>query len=97
MTAFGPDEPRIDSGGLLAWLAGTGCLEVAFHLDKDVVNSEEVVLGLSAGSGSLTTAQVRRLLADPNGATDVVALTLAEYVSRQQLQVRRLLQGLPLF
>lgn len=96
LRSFAPDDLRTSSADLLAWLASTGCTKVAVHLDVDTVDSDEVVLGLGAEPGGLTTAQVRRVLADLDGAADVVGLSVAEYVPRQVVRVQQLLSGLPL-
>ena len=96
ITAFGPDDLREDSAGLLAWLAGTGCSKVAIHLDVDAIDAGEAFLGMVAESGGLSTTQVRRLVADIADAADVVGLTIAEYVPRQVLQLRSLVDGMPL-
>ncbi len=93
---FSPADLCDSSAPLLAWLRGTGCTKVAIHLDVDVVDSTEVVLGLGAEPSGLTTGQVRRLIADLDGAADVVGITVAEYVPRQVLAVGELLEGLPL-
>lgn len=96
LTAFAPDQLRESSAPLLAWLAGTGCSRVALHFDVDTVDSDEVVLGLGAEPGGLTIGQVRRLVADLNAVTEVVAVTIAEYLPRQAMHLRRLLDGFPL-
>ena len=96
ITAFGPEDLREDSSGLLAWLASTGCSKVAIHLDVDSIDAGEAFLGMVAEAGGLSTAQVRRLMADVAGAADVVGLTIAEYVPRQVLQMQELVTGMPL-
>ena len=96
ITAFGPEDLREDSAGLLAWLAGTGCTKVAIHLDVDSIDAGEAFLGMVAETGGLSTAQVRRVMADVAGVADVVGLTIAEYVPRQVLQLRELVTGMPL-
>lgn len=96
ISTFSPDALRHDSAPLLAWLAATGCTKVAVHLDVDVVDSEEVVLGLGAEPGGLSSAQVRRLVSDLQSTADVVGFTVAEYIPRQVIQLQVLLDGLPL-
>jgi arginase family enzyme len=54
---------ELASVALLDWLAGTGCSRVAIHFDVDTIDSEEVVLGLGAVPGGLTSPQARRLVA----------------------------------
>jgi arginase len=74
LQSFGPDELRVSSAPLLDWLAGTGCSRAAVHFDVDTVDSNEIVLGLGAEPGGLTSAQVRRIVADVDQAVDVVGL-----------------------
>jgi len=96
IATFSPDDVRSSSRPLLEWLASTGCSRVAMHIDVDVVDSDEIVLGLGAESGGLTSEQVRRLVADIGGASDIVGLTIAEYIPRQVMALQRLVSGLPL-
>jgi hypothetical protein len=94
--SFGPDELRESSGALLEWLAATRCSRVAVHFDVDTVDSDEIVLGLGAVPGGLTSSQVRRLIADVSGAADVVGLTIAEFFPRQVMHLQQILDGFPL-
>jgi arginase len=94
--SFGPDDLRTSTHALLDWLAGTGCSKVAVHFDVDTVDSNEIVLGLGAEPDGLTSAQVRRIVADVSGAADVVGLTIAEFIPRQVMHLRRLVDGFPL-
>lgn len=96
IASFAPDDLRIDSGPLLDWLRATGCRHVAVHLDVDVVDSDEVVLGLGREPGGLRVAEVRRLVADLSAAADVVGLTVAEFIPRPVLHLLGMLDGMPL-
>jgi arginase len=93
---FSPDDLRASTQPLLSWLAATGCARVAIHFDVDTVDSNEVVLGLGAVPDGLSGQEVRRVVADVTAATDVVALTIAEFFPRQVMHLRRLLAGFPL-
>lgn len=93
---LGPDALRESSAPLLEWLARTGASRVAIHLDVDVVDSEELVLGLGQVPGGLTSAQVHRVIADLGAQAQIVGLTLAEYVPRQAIALGGVLRGLPL-
>ncbi len=96
ITTFAPDTVRVSSEPLLAWLRSTGCSKVAIHLDVDVVDSKEVVLGLGMEPEGLQTDDVRRLVADIGTQAEVVGLTVAEYIPRQVIQMARFLDGMPL-
>src|SRR5262245_48255324 len=89
--SFSPDDLHDTSRPLLPWLKASGCSRVAIHCDVDTVDSDEIVLGLGAEPGGLTSAQVRRLVADISSAADVVGLTIAEFFPRQVMHLRQTL------
>jgi arginase len=94
--SFGPDELRESSQPLLDWVAATGCLRVAIHFDVDAVDSNEVLLGLGIEADGLTSTEVRRIVADVDRAADVVGFTIAEFIPRQVMHLRQILNGFPL-
>jgi arginase len=94
--SFSPDDLRPSSEPLLGWLAATGCTRVAIHFDVDTIDSNEIMLGLGAEPGGLTSAQVRRIVTDVRAAADVVGFTVAEYFPRQVMHMQQILAGLPL-
>lgn len=94
--SFGPDELRDSAGPLLDWIAATGCSRVAVHFDVDAVDSNEIVLGLGIEPDGLTSTEVRRIVADVAGAVDVVGFTIAEFIPRQVMHLRQILNGFPL-
>jgi arginase len=93
--SFSPEDLRQTTQPLLDWLAGTGCSRVAIHFDVDTIDSNELVLGLGAEPGGLTTAQVRRIVDDLDAVTEVVGLTVAEFIPRQVMHLRQLLAAFP--
>lgn len=96
LTTFSPSDLRADSRGLIEWLRETGCSRVAIHFDVDAIDSDEAVFGLGAEIGGLTSAEVRRLTADIGAVSDVVGLTVAEFIPRQVIQISAVLDGMPL-
>ena len=96
LRSFSPDELRESSMALLAWLAGTACAKVAIHFDVDTIDSNEIVLGLGAEPNGLTSAQVRRIVADIDQAVDVVGFTIAEFIPRQVMHLQQIVEGFPL-
>jgi arginase len=94
--SFSPEDLRQSSEPLLNWLATTGCTRAAVHFDVDTIDSDEIVLGLGAEPGGLTSAQVRRIVSDVRAAVDVVGFTIAEYFPRQVMHMQQILAGLPL-
>jgi arginase len=95
--SFGPDELRQSTRPLLDWIEATGCSRVAIHFDVDAVDSNEIMLGLGMEPNGLTSAEVRRIVADAAGAVDVVGFTLAEFIPRQVMHLRQIVDGFPLF
>ncbi|MFG2730392.1 arginase family protein [Streptomyces canus] len=94
--SYAPDDLRQSSQPLLEWLAATGCSRVAIHFDVDAVDADEVVLGLGMEAHGLTSAEVRRIVADITDAADVVGLTVAEFYPRQVMRLQQILDGFPL-
>ena len=66
---------------MLDWLTATGATKVAIHFDVDTIDADEIQLGL---------------VADIDASTDVVGLTIAEYIPRQAIHLQQLLAGFPL-
>ena len=50
----------------------------------------------SSDLGGLTRAEARRVVADIDGAAEVVALTIAEFIPRQMMHLQQILAGFPL-
>ncbi|WP_437773324.1 arginase family protein [Arthrobacter sp. KNU40] len=102
LTSFSPDVLRGSSKPLLDWLASTGCSRVAIHFDVDAVDLNEfgtgndTGLGLGNEVGGLASSEVRRIVADIESASDVVALTIAEFYPRQAIRIQQILGGFPL-
>ena len=93
LQSVSPNELRESSTVLLDWLAATGSSRVAIHFDVDTIDSNEIVLGLGAEPGSLTSAQVRRIVTDIDQAVDVVGFTIAEFIPRQVMHLQQVLEG----
>jgi arginase len=94
--SFSPDELRENTRPVLDWLASTGCTRVAIHFDVDTIDSNEIVLGLGAEPGGLTSGEVRRIITDIDGTADIVGFTIAEFIPRQVMHLQQLLSGFPL-
>jgi arginase len=91
LKSFTPEALNEGPESLLAWLESTGCSKVAIHLDVDVIDSEDIVLGLGMEPQGLTRDAVTRTIGALNAAADVVAFTIAEYFPRQVLALQDLL------
>ena len=91
LTIFASPVSLFSIGG-----SASGGSRVAIHFDVDVVDSNEIVLGLGAEPDGLTSHQVRRLVADVSAVVDVVGLTIAEFVPRQVIRLQQLVRNFPL-
>ena len=94
--SFSPGELRVTTRPLLAWVAAIGCSRVAIHFDVVTIDSNEIVLGLGAEPGGLTSVEVRRIITDIDGTADIVGFTIAEFIPRQVMHLQQLLSGFPL-
>ena len=54
--------------------------------------SNEIVLRLGAEPKGLTSAEVRRIIADIDQTVDVVGLTIAEFIPRQVMHLQQILK-----
>lgn len=96
LTSFAPSDLRTSTRPLLNWIANTGCSHVALHLDVDAVDADEGGLGLGRIPGGLTGAEVNRIARDVSEASDVVAVTVAEFLPREVLRLQQVLRHYPL-
>nr|AMP56721.1 arginase family [uncultured bacterium] len=94
--AFSPDDLRATSKPLLDWIASTGCSRVAIHFDVDVIDSNDILLGLGPEPDGLTRNQVQRIVNDIDAVADVVGLTIAEFILRQVVHLQQILSRFPL-
>ncbi|MBT8163162.1 MULTISPECIES: arginase family protein [Arthrobacter] len=90
LATFPPNVLNQGTDSLIDWLKATGCSKVAIHLDLDVIDSNDLVLGLGMEPDGLTRDSVAKTIAALNGEADVVALTVAEYLPRQVLALQDL-------
>ena len=94
--SFSPEDLHLSSEPLLDWLKALGCSRIAIHFDVDVVDRNEIVFGLGAEADGLTSNEARRLVADVSAISDVVGLTIAEFIPRQVIRLQQVLRDFPL-
>ncbi|MEV7136258.1 arginase family protein [Arthrobacter sp. NPDC093128] len=94
--SFSADELNTATAPLLAWLKATGCSRIAVHLDLDVVDSNDIILGLGKEPNGLSREALVRTITDLANAAELVGVSIAEYVPRQVIALRELLNSLPL-
>jgi hypothetical protein len=91
LSVFSRDALRSTSAHCSTGSTPPGATMVAIHFDVDTIDADEVQLGLGADRGGLSTAEARRVVADIDGAAEVVALTIAEFIPRQVMQLQQIL------
>jgi arginase len=96
LTVIPPDAIRTTTDPVLDWLRSTGATKAAIHFDVDTIDADEIQFGLGADRGGLTTTQAKRVVADIEAHTDVVALTIAEFIPRQVIHLMELIDAFPL-
>jgi arginase len=94
--SFRPEDLHLSSQPLLDWLRASGCSRIAIHFDVDVVDRNEIIFGLGAEADGLTSNEARRLVADVSAISDVVGLTIAEFIPRQVIRLQQVLRDFPL-
>ncbi|PRX92061.1 hypothetical protein [Paraburkholderia sp. BL25I1N1] len=104
----GPLELAIGSRPVLDWLDEIGAQHIAIHFDLDVLDSTQFRSLLFSNpaapegafdgiaEGSMTIAQVVRLINDVSKVVDVVGLGITEHLPWDALAMRAMLQRLPL-
>ena len=88
-----PSRVEPAAAGLVGWHRLYAC---RVHFDVDTVDSNEIVLGLGAEPGGLTSAQVQRILRDVSRSVEIVGLTIAEFIPRQVMHLQQILRTFPL-
>lgn len=93
-----------DSSGILNWIADNHLARVAIHLDLDVLDpvffrsllfvNPDVPDPIESEHGKLRLAHVARILKDVEEITQVVGLTIAEYMPWDALNLKKMFAGL---
>ena len=78
------------------WLRDSGARHVAIHFDLDVINSDEHAFGMAWERDGISKATALGLIAMVAEEFDLVGLTVAEFVPREAVALRSMLQNLPL-
>ncbi|TQR53931.1 arginase family protein [Campylobacter troglodytis] len=93
-TAFVSDEAKALSQ-IKAWIKQCGAKKVAIHLDLDVLNPKELYVAVG-NTGILSVSQVINAINTANESAEIVGLTIAEHFPKAQIQLKTLLENLPL-
>jgi arginase len=102
----GPEALADDSGPVLEWIKEKGIEHLAIHFDMDVLDptlfrsllfANPDGTKIDAPSGKMTLSQVSRLVGDVSKQTDIVGLSIAEYLPWDALNLHNFLTSLPIF
>lgn len=102
----GPEALAQDSAPVLAWIEEMRIRHLAVHFDLDVLDpkgfrsllfAEPGGPVIHASSGTMTLAQIARVIRDVSQKTDVVGLSVAEYLPWDEINLRNAFDAMPIF
>ncbi|SEB06616.1 arginase family protein [Rubrimonas cliftonensis] len=106
LRSAGPEELADTSAPVIEWLKSTGARKVAIHFDLDVLDphyfrsllfaNPEIPMPHGTPHGRMRIDQVTRVLNDVADEADIVGLTIAEHMPWDSLNLKNMLQDLPL-
>ena len=91
-----PAEVAEDSKAILDWLKSTGVSKVLVHFDLDVLDPAEIIAGVGVEPDGMKMAEAVRVINDIAAHYELVGLTVAEFMPRIAIRMKRMLDGLPL-
>lgn len=102
----GPAELAQDSSPVLQWIREHDIRHLAVHLDLDVMDprlfrsllfANPEAGEIDAAQGAMGFAELARLAGDVAAETEIVGLSIAEYLPWDALNLRGLLEAFPIF
>jgi len=102
----GPEDLADDSGPVLQWIQEKEIEHLAIHFDMDVLDptlfrsllfSNPDGTQIDAPSGKMTLSQILKLIGDVSQQTEVVGLSIAEYLPWDALNLHNFIASLPIF
>ena len=94
--ALSPAEVSGNSDAILEWLKSTGVSKVLVHFDLDVLDPAEIVAGVGVEPNGMKMDEAVRVINDIAAKYDLVGLTVAEFMPRIAIKMKRMLDRLPL-
>ena len=91
-----PADVAEDSKAILDWLKTTGVSKVLVHFDLDVLDPAEIIAGVGVEPDGMEIAEAVRVINDIATHYELVGLTVAEFMPRIAIRMKRMLDGLPL-
>lgn len=106
MSRAGSGELTESSAPVLRWIADNGIRHLAVHFDLDVLdpkhfrsllfNNPDAEVQFDSPNSKLTLSQVARLIRNVSQATDVVGLTFAEHMPWDDINLKEMMEQLPI-
>lgn len=78
------------------WIHSTGTTKVAIHFDVDSITSRNTVFGLGPVQEAAEASAILSLVNLLSSQNKIVALTIAEFIPRQVIQLRQILKQIDL-
>lgn len=91
-----PADVAKDSKAILDWLKSTGVSKVLIHFDLDVLDPTEIIAGVGVEKDGMKMAEAVRVINDIAVHYELVGLTVAEFMPRIAIKMKRMLGELPL-
>lgn len=91
-----PAKVAGNSDAILEWLESTGVSRVVIHFDLDVLDPAEIIAGVGVEPDGMKMEEAVRVINDIAARYDVVGLTVAEFMPRIAIKMKRMLGELPL-
>lgn len=91
-----PADVADSSQPVLDWLKITGASKVLVHFDLDVLDPAEIIAGVGVEPDGMKMEEAVRLMGDIASQYDIVGLTVAEFMPRVAIKLKRMLARLPL-
>lgn len=91
-----PADVAEDSKAILDWLKSTGVSKVLVYFDLDVLDPAEIIAGVGVEPDGMKMAEAVRAINDIAAHYRLVGLTVAEFMPRIAIRMKRMLDGLPL-
>jgi len=90
-------DANVSSKSIINWIHEKGISKLAIHFDLDVLDPNQFTLTAVPEAEGLRLETIARLCKDLSEVVDIVGFGVAEHAPKQLLNLRNLLEELPLF
>lgn len=94
---FSPEDVATDAAKVTSWLQSHPASKAVVHLDLDVLDPAEIVLAVGTDPNGMKMEHVERVINAVASVKDLVGITVAENMPRNEIRLKRMLSNLPLF